>query len=276
MNDLNFFINATKIRNKSNALSPNHYHNYYELVYVTSGTFRYFIDNTIVLVSANDVILVNKNTIHKATLSPNNLCSYYIINFSESAISADSANMLHSLFTCCQLTLSKNSFYINMIFSEICNEYKNKEVAWENNIYYQLNELIIALYRLFSIQHTQIQKSFSMTEQAVKFVNECISNEKTSLLSLNSIAEKFHMCPSGFSKKFKRETGINYKKYVITAKIIYAQKLIETTDLSIGEVAYRSGFLDQNYFSTTFKKIAKISPSEYSAHIAKENLANKN
>ena len=126
---------------------------------------------------------------------------------------------------------------------------------------------------MFSIQHTQVQKSYSMTEEAVKFVNECIDNEKTSLLSLDSISERFHMSSSGFSKKFKRETGINYKKYVITAKVIYAQKLIETTSLSIGEIAYRSGFLDQNYFSTTFKKIAKISPSEYSAHIAKENFS---
>ena len=270
MSASDFFINARKIRNKSNALSSNHYHSYYELVYVTSGTFRYFINDVIISVSANDVILVNKNTIHKATLDPNHLCSYYIINFSENAIAANSLSMLHELFNCRQLTLSKNSFYINMIFSEICHEYKNTETAWKNNVYYQLNELVILLYRLFSIQHTQVQKNSGMAEQAAKFVNECIYSGKISLLSLDSISKKFHMSPSGFSKKFKRETGINYKKYVINAKIIYAQNLMETTTLSIGEIAYRSGFIDQNYFSTTFKKFAKISPREYKDNLPKE------
>ena len=71
------------------------------------------------------------------------------------------------------------------------------------------------------------------------------------------------MNSSAFSKKFKKEIGIGFKEYVVSAKIIYSKKLMETTTDSITKIAFLSGFEDSNYFSTVFKKMESISPSEY-------------
>ena len=56
----------SEARSKNNTTFP-HYHNTYELYYLSRGCVRYFINDTIFEVSAGDVILIPPKTIHKTT-----------------------------------------------------------------------------------------------------------------------------------------------------------------------------------------------------------------
>lgn len=47
--------------------------------------------------------------------------------------------------------------------------------------------------------------------------------------------------------------------------------LLENTDYTIDEIAYRCGYQDYSYFSKVFSKITDISPGEYRK---KYNLSN--
>lgn len=52
-------------------------------------------------------------------------------------------------------------------------------------------------------------------------------------------------------------------QYILAARINCAKFLLKTTNLSIKEVAFHSGFNDVSGFCTTFKKREHITPGEY-------------
>jgi two-component system response regulator YesN len=62
---------------------------------------------------------------------------------------------------------------------------------------------------------------------------------------------------------FKEETGIPVTEYINMARIKKAKELLANTSLKVYEIAYEVGFNDQHYFSSVFKKIVGLSPTEY-------------
>lgn len=266
------YLHAMKIENKTHAVSSDHYHLYYELLYVVSGEFRYFVNDTSLRVVANNVILVKKNYIHKALFEQDTPCTFYFLNFPEDIIYPEHHKVLNELFNTYQLDFKNDNFMTGMLFSKICKEFKKAQIYWQENIQYQLNELIITLYRASLHQNKMLEITSSPIEEAIRFINECIKKEEASLISLETVAQYCHLSPTSFSKKFKRETGINFKTYVVTAQVLYAQELIDTTDLPITEIAFRCGFPDSNYFSTVFKRITQLAPSQYASYSRKHKI----
>ena len=49
----------------------------------------------------------------------------------------------------------------------------------------------------------------------------------------------------------------------VLLKVIEAKKLLETTDMSISEIAHMCGYIERNYFTNNFIKRYKISPALY-------------
>lgn len=82
-------------------------------------------------------------------------------------------------------------------------------------------------------------------------------------LSIQEIASKYNMDAKKFSQHFRKQFGQCPKKYILNQKIHYAKSLLMQTQLSVQEVAYRSGYGDPFYFSRLFKKHTGMSPSQY-------------
>ncbi len=64
-------------------------------------------------------------------------------------------------------------------------------------------------------------------------------------------------------KAFYNSFGKTPYDYQIDQKIIAAKRLLQYTQLSIGEISQRLGYSDQHYFSNLFKKKCKMSPLQY-------------
>lgn len=62
---------------------------------------------------------------------------------------------------------------------------------------------------------------------------------------------------------FKKETSITLMSYKNYIKIERAKELLKTGDMKIGDIANKCGYENSSYFSETFKKTEKISPSAY-------------
>ena len=52
-------------------------------------------------------------------------------------------------------------------------------------------------------------------------------------------------------------------EYVRRQRIKYAERLLTETEMSIGDVAYASGFSDYTHFFRTFKRICGVSAREF-------------
>lgn len=94
---------------------------------------------------------------------------------------------------------------------------------------------------------------------ATKYIEQHLSEP----ITINELANVCHLHPTHFIRFFKSKTGQTPQNYVNYKRMELAKKLITQTDLSIGEVAEKTGFYDSMYFSKCFKKYYSVSPRTY-------------
>lgn len=82
-------------------------------------------------------------------------------------------------------------------------------------------------------------------------------------ISLNVLAEEFHLNPQYISQLFKSEIGVNFLAYLTNIRMEKAKKLLLTTSLSIADISEQSGYGDYRVFTKVFKKSEGITPSQY-------------
>ncbi|MDF2837237.1 MAG: YesN8 [Paenibacillus sp.] len=82
-------------------------------------------------------------------------------------------------------------------------------------------------------------------------------------LNLTSLAEKFNYNPSYFSELFKAKTGKTFIQYVSDVRMGHAARLLKETSLGLWDISELTGFSNPSYFSSRFKRMYGMSPSEY-------------
>lgn len=70
---------------------------------------------------------------------------------------------------------------------------------------------------------------------------------------------------------FKQTMNIRPNEYVTCRRMTEAKRLLSETDLSIADIAGRSGFSDTRYFCTVFRKQEKMTPTEYRKQHSTDN-----
>lgn len=96
-------------------------------------------------------------------------------------------------------------------------------------------------------------------ESAIQFIQSNYGEP----LSLKGISDQVYLSPSYFSKLFKEETGMTFVEYLSFVRVQKAKGMLRLSSLPIDIIAHNTGFSNQSYFSTTFKKIVGKTPSEY-------------
>ncbi|MDI3522228.1 MAG: two-component system, response regulator YesN [Bacillota bacterium] len=83
-------------------------------------------------------------------------------------------------------------------------------------------------------------------------------------LTLQDVARSVYLSPYYFSRLFKRETGVNFAKYLSLTRINAAKKLMaQYPGMVLKEIAAQVGYHDPRYFSSVFKRLTGVLPSEY-------------
>lgn len=82
-------------------------------------------------------------------------------------------------------------------------------------------------------------------------------------LTLESMAGHLQASPVYLSRLFKQELGSSFGTYLTQVRIRKATQLLNATDISVHEVAERTGYETQHYFSTAFKKQTGVSPLQF-------------
>ncbi|MBX9953481.1 AraC family transcriptional regulator [Peribacillus simplex] len=100
----------------------------------------------------------------------------------------------------------------------------------------------------------------TLIHHSLSFIHENYAEK----LSLSDIAREVHTNPTYLSRKFHEEVGTSFSEYLMHYRIKAAKRaLTNNTSWSISDVAEKSGFNSQHYFSTLFRKIEGITPKEF-------------
>ncbi len=82
-------------------------------------------------------------------------------------------------------------------------------------------------------------------------------------LSVSSIADELSISSAYLSTQFKAETGQQLVKYISKYRIERAKELLTTTNMKVGDVAKKVGYLNTSYFISLFKNHVGSSPVKY-------------
>lgn len=120
-----------------------------------------------------------------------------------------------------------------------------------------VNDMLVDIARKSSTETIPIHNSL-VNDMA----NYLQSNYKTNI-SLTELARIFSFTPNYCGHLFKQMTGITFNDYLNNLRVKHACKLLLSSNLSIREIAYDSGFNSLEYFYSTFKKFYGITPAKY-------------
>ena len=96
--------------------------------------------------------------------------------------------------------------------------------------------------------------------RAVAYMKENLADPA---LTIRDCAAAAYISEVYFRRLFRAAYGMAPQAYLIDLRISHATSLLLSGYYSIKEVATLSGYRDYKYFSTEFKRIKGISPSEY-------------
>jgi transcriptional regulator GlxA family with amidase domain len=91
--------------------------------------------------------------------------------------------------------------------------------------------------------------------------------------SVPALAQRMHMSVRNFGRVFRAEAGTPPADYVERVRVETARRLLETTSLSIEQVAEQCGFGTPEALRRAFSRRAGVSPREYRARFGRRRQA---
>lgn len=98
-----------------------------------------------------------------------------------------------------------------------------------------------------------------VVQKAVEYINAHTHED----ISIDSICDAIHVSKYYFCRKFKQSTGLTVMNYILKTRIIAAKNLMDTTNLTIGQISQRCGFSSQSYFCRVFKAECGMTPMQF-------------
>jgi transcriptional regulator GlxA family with amidase domain len=100
-------------------------------------------------------------------------------------------------------------------------------------------------------------------DAAILKAQELIEKDPHSPITVDMICEQVGMSRRTFERKFRKCTGNSATEYIQRVKVEHAKKELESTDKTINEVIFSTGYNDIDAFRKVFKKFTDLSPLEY-------------
>ncbi len=108
-----------------------------------------------------------------------------------------------------------------------------------------------------------LQNINSNTSDHFNKINEYIMRNFYEDISLTEIASVANMAVTTFCNFFKEHYRVTFVEYLNRVKIGYACKLFSENEVNVVQAAYKSGYNNLSNFNKQFKKLKKMTPSEY-------------
>ncbi len=256
-------------RDSPYSMTSEHFHPYYEMYYLHSGSRVYFIHDQTYSLQQGDLVLINKHILHKTLQGSSLAHQRTVLHFNETFFAHLDENMRQyalSPFKVPGMVLrfpQTEQPAIQLLIKKMIEETRQKKEGFERLFSIYLEELIFLCARaadgsaLVSAQsNTTVHgKIFKI----VRHINEHYGED----LNLSRLAQQFYISPYYLSRTFKDATGFTYTDYITLTRIKAAQRLLANTAHSISDISQMVGFDNFSHFGKTFKRITKLSPRDY-------------
>ena len=253
-------------RDRNYTVPTNHFHPYYEIYYLETGSCRFFIDGKMLDVHAGDLLIIPPRTMHytRYLFGP---CRRFNLFFRKKDLEADVLQTFpeaEAFFLRWRLMQVPDFYRENLtaLLDRMIHEEKIRDERSPLLLKCRLQETLLVLSRVGVIPEA-LPADIHTTDQAVVRAAEYMREHFRDALSAEEIAAAAGFSPNYLSRKFRQAAGMGVHEYLRYLRLHQAAlELVETRD-SITDIALRCGFSDGNYFKDVFKKHYGIGPRAY-------------
>ena len=113
---------------------------------------------------------------------------------------------------------------------------------------------------------SQALQMSSHIDQAIEYIKAEYANP----IRRQDIAQQAGIRPEYLSDLFRQQLGISVTAYIKKIRLLESLKLLEDTNLSIEDIAFRTGFYDSVHYSKVFQKQYGVRPAVYRSRYLNE------
>ena len=218
-------------------------------IYILSGRCDYtFTTGENFTVNAGDILYLAKNAVYKMDVD----CGYYsfvVINFDFAA--SETRRSFRSA--------AKNSAETERLFRKILNKYTSLSAA-------RNPECMSMLYQLYAdiIKNNSNSYISGSGRQKIKEIEQYVTDHiGDNTLRVSYLAEISGYTEAYFRRIFTEYYGVSPIRYINSARISYAKRLLQYSSCSLEEISEKSGFSSPQYFSMVFRELTGITPARF-------------
>lgn len=259
---------------------PAHAHDFIEIAYIDAGRGTHIVNGNEEEICEGNLFLFNAyNIVHEFNSYPDTPLIVYNCLFQPLSIDnsfkgcknfVDVAYyyLFHSLYTkdkhkeYIKLTDVKSS-EIKKILYEMQFEHKTKENGYMQILKADLMKLLIQMFRMYKNDETQKQSLPIYKRLIVQEATEFLKDHYQECIKCERLAQRAYLSVNYFGKIFKEITGMTMIQLLQNIRINVACDLLESSDLTMIDIAHKVGYSDIKHFYKIFRRIKSVPPGEY-------------
>ncbi|UYO06501.1 helix-turn-helix transcriptional regulator [Paenibacillus sp. PSB04] len=257
-----------------------HFHDYYQIWYVSKGEFVHTISNRQYWIRQGDLFLVPPFTLHRVQafetegeiLGCEFMPSFINERFADPSGERrffDAEYLKHFSQSDCT-PHSQIAFdgvtdgRIRGLLQDMLGEYEERTPFFEIVLKASLLQLLSIIIR--QVNGELVKAGFQKIERYRDTMNkvvEYIDRNAHEDIKLEHICAISNMSKPTICRLFKEWTGKTFNRYLVDLRISNALVLLQRPSMSITDVCYATGFNELAYFCRIFKKYTGISPNQF-------------
>lgn len=248
----------------ANRITLAHYHKEIELLLITDGSARLYVDSVAYEVQKGDILVTAPYHPHNAMIFSDRKFAHHCICFD--------LEMIYERNLCDELVKGKLTITPHIShtepYAELLGEYIKKacqahscgKAGWELTVIGNISLFLGLLKEHCLIQ--PVKEGVRSNDFSIRVI-DYISNNYSNGITSKDAADFLHLSNSYFCRVFKDNFGSCFQNYLNAYRLESAKEHLKKSVLPISEISIAAGFNSFSYFSKLFKDTYKYTPTEY-------------
>lgn len=249
-----------------------HQHNFFELVYIVSGTGIQCINKNEFHYHEGHMFLITPDDCHSFDIDTTT--TFFFLRFTNiylqgGGIPKDNVQRLEFILQNanhqpgCILKNQTDKQLVKPIIEAIVREYVNRDMYNHELIRQLVNTLIIVVARNIA-KYQGIEVTGHTEAKALDILHYIQAHiYEPRLLRAENISRQFNMASAYLGRYFKQHTGETMQQYIAGYKTKLIRHRLEHSDKRINEIVHEFSFTDESHLNKFFKSQQGVSPKEY-------------
>lgn len=257
---------------------PVHHHNSMEIIICMENQYTVIANGQNYILNVGDILLIPPHMLHELICTSKGVRFIMLISL-EMLTALQDFNTLDPLFMEAYLcnTQTHPMIYqkIYSLFMQIIDEYFSGKTFWETSVYCQLLAIFTEIGRENFEPRFDDEGAPSAARQMENYEKFAsllgyIDAHFAETISLQEAADYMGFSKYYFTRLFRQQIHTTFYDYLMHKRISAAQSLL-SSDMTMTEIAFQTGFNNLTSFCRSFRKYTDCSPSEYRLNLRQEH-----